>query len=57
MQVGPQSQAYIAQAIGYLIKGVSVEIKEKQRLMIGVNYKSVSEPREQLVKIISQCQG
>lgn len=39
----PQSQACIAQVVTYLIRGVSMETKEKQCLMIGTSYKPVSE--------------
>lgn len=43
------------QAIRYLIKSISMEAEEKQRLMVRADYKPVSEPRGKPVKKISRC--
>ena len=54
MLVGYQSEAYMVQGIGYLIRSISVKTKAKQRLMARTNYK-LSFGIQRAVKKITRC--
>lgn len=56
MWVGSQSWAR-GTSDQVFIRGISMETKEKQWLMIGTSYKPVFEFRGQAVKKISRCQA
>ena len=46
----------MVQTVRYLIRGTFLEIKEKQRFIIGATYKPVSGSKRQSIKI-SRCQS